>query len=74
MELLARPLDELCAEARALRDEGHAYAERLRQAGVPAEYKCFEGTIHAFMSFCGAIPMGRQALSLAAARLRAALE
>src|SRR6266436_4730110 len=23
MELLARPLDELCAEARALRDEGH---------------------------------------------------
>src|SRR5438876_4091901 len=24
MELLARPLDELCAEARALRDEGHS--------------------------------------------------
>src|SRR6478672_4438557 len=23
MELLARPLDELCAEARALRDQGH---------------------------------------------------
>ncbi|MGZ4314529.1 MAG: 5-amino-6-(D-ribitylamino)uracil--L-tyrosine 4-hydroxyphenyl transferase CofH [Gaiellaceae bacterium] len=25
MELLARPLDELCAEARALRDEGHGH-------------------------------------------------
>src|SRR6476469_6724781 len=25
MELLARPLDELCAEARTLRDEGHGH-------------------------------------------------
>jgi FO synthase len=25
MELLARPLDELCAEARALRDESHGH-------------------------------------------------
>ena len=37
-------------------------------------YRCFEGTIHAFMSFCGAIPMGREALALAASRLRAALQ
>ena len=57
-----------------LRDEGQAYADRLRQAGVAAEYRCFEGTIHAFMSFCGAIPMGREALALAASRLRAALQ
>ena len=56
-----------------LRDEGQAYADRLRQAGVPAEYRCFEGTIHAFMSFCGAIPLGREALALVASRLRTAL-
>jgi acetyl esterase len=56
-----------------LLDEGRAYADRLRAAGVPVEYRCFDGTIHAFMSFTGAIPMGREALSLAASRLRLAL-
>lgn len=56
-----------------LLDEGHAYAERLRAAGVPVEYRCFDGTIHAFMSFCGAIPMGRDALAFAASRIRSAL-
>jgi len=64
----------IAAGCDVLRDEGQAYADRLRQAGVPAEYRCFEGTIHAFMSFCGAIPLGREALALAASRLRTALE
>jgi acetyl esterase len=56
-----------------LRDEGKAYADRLAAAGVPVEYRCFEGTIHAFMSFAGAIPMGLEALSFVASRLRASL-
>jgi acetyl esterase/lipase len=56
-----------------LRDEGKAYADRLVAAGVPVEYRCFEGTIHAFMSFAGAIPMGLDALSFVASRLRGAL-
>jgi acetyl esterase len=64
----------IAAGCDVLRDEGHEYADRLRKAGVPVEYRCFEGTIHAFMSFCGAIPMGREALALAASHLRAALE
>lgn len=55
------------------RDEGRAYADRLSADGVPVEYRCFEGTIHAFMSFAGAIPMGVEALSFVASRLRAAL-
>jgi acetyl esterase len=54
-------------------DEGRAYADRLRAAGVPVEHRCFDGTIHAFMSFTGAIPLGREALSLAASRVRGAL-
>ena len=54
----------------ALRDEGKAYADRLSAAGVPVEYRCFEGTIHAFMSFAGAIPMGVEALSFVASRLK----
>ena len=53
-----------------LRDEGKAYADRLAAAGVPVEYRCFEGTIHAFMSFAGAIPMGLDALSFVASRLK----
>ena len=64
----------IAAGCDVLRDEGNEYAARLREAGVPVEYRCFEGTIHAFMSFCGAIPLGREALALAASRLRAALE
>ena len=53
-----------------LRDEGQAYANRLAAEGVAVEYRCFEGTIHAFMSFAGAIPMGIEALSFVAARLK----
>jgi acetyl esterase len=56
-----------------LRDEGRAYADRLAAAGVPVEYRCFESTIHAFMSFAGAIPVGVEGLSFVASRLRAAL-
>lgn len=56
-----------------LRDEGKAYADRLAAAGVPVEYRCFEQTIHAFMSFAGAIPVGLDALAFVASRLRAAL-
>src|SRR6185503_18633365 len=56
-----------------LRDEGKAYADRLAAAGVPVEYRCFENTIHAFVSFNAAIPAGREALSFVADRLRAAL-
>jgi acetyl esterase len=53
-----------------LRDEGRVYADRLSAAGVPVEYRCFEGTVHAFMSFAGAIPMGLEALSFVASRLK----
>ncbi len=56
-----------------LRDEGKAYADRLADAGVPVEYRCFEDTIHAFVSFSGTIPAGTEALTLVASRLRKAL-
>ena len=52
------------------RDEGRAYADRLAADGVPVEYRCFEGTIHAFMSFAGVIPMGVEGLSFVASRLK----
>lgn len=56
-----------------LRDEGKAYADRLAEAGVPVEYKCFETTIHGFYSFSGALDAGREGLALTADRLAQAL-
>jgi len=41
-----------------LRDEGHAYAERLADAGVDVVYREYPGQIHAFVSLTKAIPQG----------------
>ena len=41
-----------------LRDEGHAYAEALRRAGVDVVYREYPGQIHAFVSLTKAIPQG----------------
>jgi acetyl esterase/lipase len=56
-----------------LHDEGRAYADRLKAAGVPVEYRCFEETIHAFLSFAPIIPAGEEGLAFISARLRNAL-
>jgi acetyl esterase len=56
-----------------LRDEGRAYYERLVAAGVAAEYRCFETTVHGFMSFAGLIIAGQEGLQLLARRLREVL-
>jgi acetyl esterase len=56
-----------------LRDEGEEYAQRLAQANVPVEYRCFEGTIHGFMSFSSAIDAGKHGLESVATRVREAL-
>jgi acetyl esterase len=63
----------IAAQCDVLYDEGKAYADRLAAAGVPVEHRCFDGTIHAFMSFVAAIPVAKDGLALAAARLRSAL-
>jgi acetyl esterase/lipase len=61
------------AEYDPLRDEGEAYALRLRQAGVAARYTCHAGLIHHFYTMAGAIPAARVALRGAAAAMKEAL-
>jgi acetyl esterase len=41
-----------------LLDEGRAYAEKLREAGVDVVYREYPGQIHAFVSLTKAIPQG----------------
>ena len=60
------------AEFDPLRDEGEAYGERLRQAGVPVALRRYDGMIHGFLSMGGAIDRARLALQQTASDLRAA--
>jgi acetyl esterase len=53
-----------------LRDEGRAYADRLREAGVDVVYHEYPGQIHAFVSLTKAIPQGLEATREIAAYLQ----
>lgn len=55
-----------------LRDEGAAYADKLKAAGVPVEYVCYDEQIHGFVSLAGALDDGQAFLQRASAVLRKA--
>jgi acetyl esterase len=56
-----------------LRDEGRAYADRMRDAGVKVEYVCAEGSMHGFLNTAGGLVESARMLDLAADRLQRAL-
>lgn len=56
-----------------LRDEGEAYGEALREQGVEAENKRYDGMIHGIANMTGVLDGGRALIADVAARLRAAL-
>lgn len=60
------------AECDPLVDEGVAYADRLRMAGVPVDLEIYTGVVHGFIQFGRAIPQARQAHADAAQALRQA--
>jgi acetyl esterase len=56
-----------------LRDEGEAYAERLRRAGVDVHTSRYPGMFHGFLSMPAQLDKAREAIAEAGAALRAAL-
>ena len=64
----------ITAEHDPLRDEGFAYADRLRDARVPVEHRHYGSQIHAFFSFTGVLDDADKAVSEAGAAIRAAVE
>jgi acetyl esterase/lipase len=49
-----------------LRDEGEAYAEKLKAAGVEVEYRCFDELSHSFTALGGVVPAAMKAVLVVA--------
>jgi acetyl esterase len=58
----APPAVVLTAEHDVLRDEGEAYAERLRAAGVDVSHKRFAGQMHGFFALVNVLPASADGL------------
>jgi len=67
------PATVITAEYDPLRDEGEAYAARLREAGVPTVATRYDGQIHGFVSLFEVFEQGKAGVAQIAAALRAAL-
>ncbi len=61
------------AECDPLVDEGIAYADKLRAAGVPVDLEVYRGVVHEFIKMGRVIPEARQAHADAARALKEAL-
>src|SRR5215216_52366 len=67
------PAIVLTAGCDPLRDEGEAYADALREAGVEVECHRYEGAIHGFWRWLAATRLSRRAVEQVAGALRARL-
>jgi acetyl esterase/lipase len=57
-----------------LLDQGEAYARRLKAAGVPVVYRCYDSLAHGFTAFTGAVPCADVACREIAGLVREGLE
>ncbi|QLC26508.1 alpha/beta hydrolase [Parasphingopyxis algicola] len=60
----------IATDTDCLIDEARAYAHRLRAAGVDTSYFVYEGQLHGFFSFGGAMPEGNRCVTHVAGWLR----
>jgi acetyl esterase len=63
------PAIVLTAEHDVLREEGEAYAGRLREAGVEVEHKRFPGQMHGFFTMVNVLPGCSEAVTYVAEQL-----
>ncbi|UCE85542.1 MAG: alpha/beta hydrolase [Deltaproteobacteria bacterium] len=68
------PATVLTAEYDPLRDEGEAYAERLREAGVATVHTRYRGMIHGFFAMTDMLDGAKAALEQASGELRRAFK
>jgi len=68
------PAVMVLAECDPLVDEGLAYADKLRAAGVPVELELFRGLTHDFIKMGRAIPQAQLALDAIATALKGSLD
>lgn len=66
------PATVINAQLDPLASEGRAYAERLREAGVPVEHREFEGVTHEFFGMAAGVSEAKDAVEFAADRLKRA--
>lgn len=66
------PATVITAEFDPLRDEGEAYAAKLKEGGVPVAVKRFDGQIHGFFHMANVLDGGKEAVSYASKQLKAA--
>ena len=69
----SRASNDVTAEFDPLRDEGEAYAERLKEAGVPVTAKRYDGLIHGFFGMGLVLDAAKTAVPEVAGHLRAGL-
>ena len=55
-----------------LLDEGRSYADKLRAAGIPVEYRCYEGQVHGFLMMGKIIDEANEAINDIALKARVA--
>jgi len=68
------PACVITAEFDPLRDQGMAYAEKMRAAGVLVQAQVYDGMFHGFFSMVDGIDAGKVAFDDAVVALRAAFE
>ncbi len=54
-------------------DEGELYADKLKAAGVPVEFKCYTSLSHSFTAMSGVLPAAKQAITVLAQQTAARL-